>query len=89
MVQFKLREMEDLKWFLGIRVLRDRVHHKIWLCQDSYISKVARTFNLVHRKARIPLAVEPLLRYEGTATPEDTLLYQRKVGSIGHLTTFM
>ena len=75
MGQFKLREIGDLKWFLGIRVLRDRVYHKVWLCQDSYISKVARTFNLVYRKARIPLAVEPLLRYEGTATPEDTLRY--------------
>ena len=26
---FKLRGMGDLKWFLGIRILRDRVHHKI------------------------------------------------------------
>ena len=75
MTQFKLCEIGDLKWFLGIRVLRNRVHHKIWLCQESYISKVARTFNLVYCKARIPLAVEPLLRYEGTTTPEDTLIY--------------
>ena len=29
MVQFKLREIEDLKWFLGIRVLHDRVYYKI------------------------------------------------------------
>ena len=65
-------------------MLRDRVYHRIWLCQDLYISKIARTFNLVHRKARIPLAVEPLLKYEGIATPEDKLHYQRKVGSIGY-----
>jgi hypothetical protein len=84
MAQFKLREMGDLKWFLGIRILRDRVHHKIWLCQDSYVSKIARTFNLVHRKARTPLAVEPLTTYDGTATPEETLRYQRKIGSIGY-----
>jgi hypothetical protein len=65
-------------------VLRDRVHHKIWLCQDSYISKVARTFNLVHRKARTPLAVEPLIAYDGSATPKEKLRYQHKVGSAGY-----
>ena len=75
MGQFKLRDMGDLKWFLGIRVLRDRVYHRIWLCQDLYISKIARTFNLVHRKARIPLAVEPLLKYEGITTPKEKLHY--------------
>ena len=84
MAHFKLGEIGDLKWFLGIRILRDRVHHKIWLCQDSYISKIARTFNLVHHKARIPLAVEPLTKYEGSATPEERLHYQRKVGLIGY-----
>ena len=51
MAKFKLHEIRDLKWFLGIQVLCNQVHHKIWLCQDSYISKVACTFNLVHHKA--------------------------------------
>jgi hypothetical protein len=32
MGQLKLREIGDLKWFLGIRVLRDQVHYKVWLC---------------------------------------------------------
>jgi hypothetical protein len=75
MAQFKLRDIGDLKWFLGIRVLRDRVYYKIWLCQDLYILKVAWTFNLVYYKARIPLVVELLLKYKGIATLEDTLYY--------------
>ena len=37
---FKMREMGELKWFLGIRVIRDRDAHKIWLCQDAYITKL-------------------------------------------------
>jgi len=38
---FVMREMGELKWFLGIRVLRDRKARKIWLCQDSYITKIS------------------------------------------------
>jgi len=84
MAKFKLRELGDLKWFLGIRILRDRIHHRIWLCQDSYITKIARTFNLVHRKARAPLPTNALAKHEGKATPEAIHRYQRKVGSIGY-----
>lgn len=84
MSNFNLREIGELKWFLGIRVVRDRIHHKIWLCQDSYISKLAAKFNLEHQKVRTPLLLEPLLKFEGQATPHATVKYQRKVGSINY-----
>jgi hypothetical protein len=29
MSHFKLREISKLKWFLGIRILRDRIYHKV------------------------------------------------------------
>jgi hypothetical protein len=29
---YKIREMGELKWFLGIRIVRDRALRKIWLC---------------------------------------------------------
>ena len=87
MSQFKLREIGELKWFLGIRILRDRIHHKLWLCQDSYISKIAARFGLEHTKARTPLAMEPLLKFDGEATPHAKVRYQRKVGSINYPTT--
>ena len=44
--RFKMRSLGDLKWFLGIRVVRDRSARKLWLCQDSYIKKIATKFNL-------------------------------------------
>ena len=87
MSHFKLREMGELKWFLGIRVVRDRIHHKIWLCQDSYISKLAAKFGLEHQKARTPLLMEPLLKFDGTASPHAIHQYQRKVGSINYPAT--
>jgi len=44
---YKIREMGELQWFLSIRIVRDRVQRKIWLCQDSYIESIAESFNLI------------------------------------------
>ena len=43
---YDLRNMGNLSWFLGIRVIRDHAQKKIWLYQDSYIRKMATTFHL-------------------------------------------
>jgi len=29
--KYKMREIGEMKWFLGIRVVRDRIQRKIWL----------------------------------------------------------
>jgi Reverse transcriptase (RNA-dependent DNA polymerase) len=44
--RLEMRALEDLKWFLGIRILRNRSERKIWLCQDSYLCKIAAKFGL-------------------------------------------
>jgi Reverse transcriptase (RNA-dependent DNA polymerase) len=44
--RFEMRSLGELSCFLGIRVLRDRNAHKIRLCQDSYISKIASKLTL-------------------------------------------
>jgi hypothetical protein len=41
-----MRALEELEWFLGIRVIRDRDARKLWLCQDSYIVKITAKFHL-------------------------------------------
>ncbi|KAL1977801.1 hypothetical protein VTN31DRAFT_660 [Thermomyces dupontii] len=43
---FEMRHMGDAHWFLGIRIVRDRKARKLWLCQDSYIDKLATRFHL-------------------------------------------
>jgi len=35
--QFELKFLGELKWFLGIHVLRDRQSKKLWLSQKAYI----------------------------------------------------
>jgi hypothetical protein len=44
--EWPLRDLGDARWFLGIRILRDRQQGKLWLCQDSYISSVAHRYHL-------------------------------------------
>ena len=43
---FDLKDLGELKCFLGVRILRDRPNGQLWLCQDSYIDKIANKFNL-------------------------------------------
>jgi hypothetical protein len=81
---YEMRDMGDLKWFLGIRVTRDRLQRRIWLSQDSYIEKICTQYGITldGRKApKTPLPSSPLTPYEGTANPHDIHQYQQKVGS--------
>jgi hypothetical protein len=44
-----MEDLGDLRWFLGIRIIRDRPARKLWLCQDSYIEKITNRFNIAKR----------------------------------------
>jgi hypothetical protein len=60
---------------------------KLWLCQDSYIRKIATTFHLTDRKpSATPLAIEELTPNTGQATTQKIYLYQRKVKSLFYAT---
>ena len=41
---YKMREIGELKWFLGIRIVRDKALRKIWLYQDLYITKICNKY---------------------------------------------
>jgi hypothetical protein len=81
--RFKIRDLGELRWFLGIRVARDRSQRRLWLCQDSYIESIAARFNLICDGApATPIGIQPLVPNEDMADQAVTHLYQRKVGSI-------
>ena len=82
--KYDLRE-EEFKWYLGIRVIRDRINRKISLCQDAYIDKIARKFKLNDPKLNIPaIPIPPVhfVRNPGQASKEEIKEYQEMVGSI-------
>jgi hypothetical protein len=46
MKRLEMRILSELKWFLKIKIIRDRANRKIWLCQNSYINKKVTKFHL-------------------------------------------
>jgi len=89
MSKYEMRFMGELRWFLGIRVIRDRKQRKLWLCQDSYVAKIAKGFGLDHTKpAKVPMnPYEDYCPYTDKASPQQIHLYQRKVGSLLYAAT--
>jgi hypothetical protein len=58
MKRFEMRVLEKLKWFLKIRIIRNRVNRKIWFCQNSYIFKIMTKFYLKKMKISKTLLAE-------------------------------
>jgi transposase InsO family protein len=87
MESFDIKDLGELKWFLGIRVIRDRPNRKLWLCQDSYIEKIANRFNLVVDKfPKTPMTTDLLHKNPDTATAQVIHSFQQKVGSLLYAT---
>lgn len=84
--RYKLRNMGEASWFLGIRILRDRSSRKLWLCQDSYIDKIVNRFHLSDRSPpATPLAGAQSIQTPNTedvAGPQRIYGYQQRIGSI-------
>jgi hypothetical protein len=50
MKTFEIKILKKLKWFLEIKIIRNRINKKIWLCQNLYISKMITKFHLEKMK---------------------------------------
>ena len=46
LAKYEIRCLGPCKYFLGIRVVRDRENRKLWLLQDSYIDKLTDKFKV-------------------------------------------
>lgn len=84
--RFEMRSLGELKWFLGIRVDRERALRKLWLCQDSYITKIAAKYN-VNADIKLPKTPLPpddalIPNTDAQATAQQILAYQQHVGSL-------
>jgi hypothetical protein len=83
-VKYQLSFLGELKWFLGIHVLRDRNSRKLWLSQQAYIDKLASRFNIdtPGKFPDTPMAELELMPSTKIATKAQIEQYQRKTGSI-------
>jgi hypothetical protein len=86
--RYEMKDLGELNWFLGIRVIRNREQGKLWICQDSYIEKITHRYNLQFRKhPYTPMPIEPMPPSSQQATPQQILAFQGKTGSINYAPT--
>ena len=80
---YNLRPLGDIKWFLGVRVVRDRAARKLWLIYNTYIEKIIRRFSLLNGKCpSTPVPAYKLKKNKGQASKAQIKDYQRRVGSV-------
>jgi hypothetical protein len=88
--EYEIRSLGELRWFLGIRVLRNKPQRRIYLIQDSFIDKVTSKFeiNTSNRATGAPLVEDYL---EASTEPQNnqrTRTYQQLVGSLAYISTY-
>jgi hypothetical protein len=80
--RYQMTGGNDLQWFLGIEVIRDRTKGLIWLSQSSYIEKISRLAEKRDLPCHVPMRPEELLPREDRALAYEVNKYQRKIGSL-------
>ncbi|KAL2114802.1 hypothetical protein VTJ04DRAFT_2111 [Mycothermus thermophilus] len=82
--KYEVHEKGEAKWFLGVRILRDRAKRQIFLVHDGYIEKVAKKFDTpaAGRAPYTPLPVVDLVKNEKEALEDEIKYFQELVGSI-------
>jgi hypothetical protein len=82
--KYQLSFLGELKWFLGVHVLRDRQSRRLWLSQQAYIDKLTARFNtdITGRRPETPMAETELFPSSDAAAKSEVEQYQRKTGSI-------
>ena len=82
-----IERKEELKWFLGLHVIRDRSERALWLLQKAYIMKICNDFAPSTSTSRLPSTPMEILELLAVPDNEDITdasrtLYQQKVGSL-------
>lgn len=81
---FEIRDMGQLTYFLGVRVIRNVDAGIISLVQDAYMDKLTKEYGIISdRRMTTPLPIDQeMTLYEGEINAGLMNLYRKKVGSI-------
>jgi len=72
----------DLQWFLGVEVIRQRDQRLIQLSQSAYIDKIHRLADTHEGRHDTPMAAFELKPRTDSAAGSEINKYQRKIGSL-------
>jgi hypothetical protein len=75
--KYEIKNEKSVKWFLGIRIIRNKKARKIFLLYDAYIKKIAAKFQINDNSyiAFTPMSTIPLSKSLGTASKSDIKRY--------------
>ncbi len=82
-----IERKEELKWFLGLHMIRDRLKRALWPLQKAYIMKICNDPASSTSTSRLPSAPREILELLAVPDNEDITdasrtLYQQKIGSL-------
>jgi hypothetical protein len=86
-IRYEFKDLGDFKWFLGVRVIRDRSNRKLWLWQDAYIGKIMSRFHLTPGKWATPMTLDELgvhIIQNRTPSKQTIYGYQQLIGSLNY-----
>ena len=89
MRRFEIEDLGPVKYFVGVRITRNRKEGTIALCQDAYIRKILERYGIGdYHPVDTPIAAgatEFIVPYDAQATDEDIELYGSKISSVIYL----
>lgn len=81
--KYRMKDLGNCEWILGMRVTRDRANKKLYLDQEQYLSKVSKQFHM--EKCRPSATPEELFKLNKNQPDEpqtDLKMYQSIVGAL-------
>ena len=77
---YEMRNMNEIEWFLNIRVTQNRKLHQMFFCQNSYVDKLINKFNIntffTSSKASLTNFVQ-MMKNKKTVTLQQIHAYQQ------------
>jgi hypothetical protein len=81
MEKFEMKDLGELRWFLGMRITRDRGRRTLGIDQSQYIDKMLANYQTPNRTAWTPVETgHEFVGYDGES--QITKKYQRLIGSL-------
>ena len=85
--KFQVKDMGELHYFLGVKVIQDRKNKRVWIGQQSYTENILRQFGMEDAKTiRTPVDTSTkLVKGDDDEMCVDQSLYQSAVGGLLYL----
>jgi hypothetical protein len=82
--KYEIKNEKSVKWFLSIRIIRNKKARKVFLLHDAYIKKIAAKFQINDNShiAFTSMFTIPLSKSLEIALKSDIKRYQKLIGSL-------